>query len=210
MSYRISETPLDIVISSTSEPKIAEIKQILARLPVTLLTKDDVGGWPEIEETGDSYLANARLKAVKVLEITGRAALADDSGIEVDALQGAPGVRSARFAGEGVSDAQNNAKLVSSLIEVPDELRTARYRCVIVLALPDGRELSSIGTCEGRITTRASGDGGFGYDPWFIPTGETRTMAELTPQEKHSISHRGKALRGLVAQLEKMFADEES
>lgn len=201
---------MDIVISSTSEPKIAEIKQILARLPVTLLTKDDVGGWPEIEETGDSYLANARLKAVKVLEITGRAALADDSGIEVDALQGAPGVRSARFAGEGVSDAQNNAKLVSSLIEVPDELRTARYRCVIVLALPDGRELSSIGTCEGRIATQASGDGGFGYDPWFIPSGETRTMAELTPQEKHSISHRGKALRGLVAQLEKMFADEES
>lgn len=210
MSYRISETPLDIVISSTSKPKIAEIKQILAPLPVTLLTKDDVGGWPEIDETGESYLANARLKALKVLEVTGRPALADDSGIEVDALQGAPGVRSARFAGEGVSDAQNNAKLASSLTDVPDELRTARYRCVIVLALPDGREISSIGTCEGRITTKAIGDGGFGYDPWFIPSGETRTMAELTPQEKHSISHRGKALRGLVAQLEKMFAGEES
>lgn len=201
---------MDIVISSTSKPKIAEIKQILARLPVTLLTKDDVGGWPEIEETGDSYLANARLKALKVLEITGLAALADDSGIEVDALQGAPGVRSARFAGDGATDAQNNAKLVSSLIEVPDELRTARYRCVILLALPDGREMSSIGTCEGRITTHASGDAGFGYDPWFMPSGETRTMAELTPQEKHSISHRGKALRGLVAQLEKMFPGEES
>lgn len=208
MSCRISETPLDIVISSTSKPKIAEIKQILATLPVTLLTKDDVGGWPEIEETGESYLANARLKALKVLEATGRPALADDSGIEVDALQGAPGVRSARFAGEKATDEQNNTKLISALVDVPDEQRTARYRCVIVLALPSGQEISAIGTCEGRIATKARGHGGFGYDPWFIPLGETRTMAELTPQQKHSISHRGKALRGLVAQLEKLLAGE--
>lgn len=199
---------MDIVISSTSKPKIAEIKQILATLPVTLLTKDDVGGWPEIEETGESYLANARLKALKVLEATGRPALADDSGIEVDALQGAPGVRSARFAGEKATDEQNNTKLISALVDVPDEQRTARYRCVIVLALPSGQEISAIGTCEGRIATKARGHGGFGYDPWFIPLGETRTMAELTPQQKHSISHRGKALRGLVAQLEKLLAGE--
>ena len=210
MSCRISETPLEIIVSSTSKPKIAEIKQILAGFPVTLLTKDDVGGWPEIEETGDSYLANARLKALKVLEVTGRAALADDSGIEVDALQGAPGVRSARFAGDGATDDQNNSKLISELVGVSDELRTARYRCVIVLVFPDGREISSIGTCEGRIAKQARGEGGFGYDPWFIPSGETRTMAELTPEQKHSISHRGKALRGLVAQLEKFFADRQS
>jgi XTP/dITP diphosphohydrolase len=190
-----------VVIASTNQGKIAEVRQIMAGLPLVLLTSDDVGGWPEIEETGDTYLANALLKARAVAAVTGRAALADDSGIEVDALDGAPGVRSARFSGERASDEDNNAKLIDSLHGVPYERRTARYRCVSVLVTPDGEEIAGIGSCEGRIGFEPRGTGGFGYDPWFIPERESRTMAELTAEEKHAISHRGKALRGLADKL---------
>jgi len=190
-----------VVIASTNPGKIAEVRQIMASLPLVLLTSDDVGGWPEIEETGDTYLANALLKARAVAAVTGKAALADDSGIEVDALDGAPGVRSARFSGEQASDEDNNAKLIESLDGVPSERRGARYRCVAVLVTPDGEEIAGIGSCEGRIGTEARGTGGFGYDPWFLPEGYSRTMAELTAEEKHAISHRGKALRGLADKL---------
>jgi XTP/dITP diphosphohydrolase len=190
-----------VVIASTNPGKIAEVRQIMAGLPLVLLTSDDVGGWPEIEETGDTYLANALLKARAVAAVTGKAALADDSGIEVDALDGAPGVRSARFSGERASDEDNNAKLIESLAGVPSERRGARYRCVAVLVTPDGEEIAGIGSCEGRIGNEARGTGGFGYDPWFIPERESRTMAELTAEEKHAISHRGKALRGLADKL---------
>ena len=190
-----------VVIASTNPGKIAEVRQIMAGLPLVLLTSDDVGGWPEIEETGDTYLANALLKARAVAALTGKAALADDSGIEVDALDGAPGVRSARFSGEQASDEDNNAKLIESLDSVPSERRGARYRCVAVLVTPDGEEIAGIGSCEGRIGFEPRGTGGFGYDPWFIPERESRTMAELTAEEKHAISHRGKALRGLADKL---------
>ena len=194
-----------MVIASTNPGKIAEVRQIMAGLPLVLLTGDDVGGWPEIEETGDTYLANALLKARAVAAVTGRAALADDSGIEVDALDGAPGVRSARFSGEQATDEDNNAKLIASLDGVPPERRTARYRCVAVLVTPDGEEMAGIGSCDGRIGLEPKGSGGFGYDPWFVPDwgvqGESRTMAELTADEKHAISHRGKALRGLAEKL---------
>jgi XTP/dITP diphosphohydrolase len=190
-----------VVIASTNPGKIAEVREIMAGLPLVLLTGDDVGGWPEVEETGDTYLANALLKAHAVAARTGMAALADDSGIEVDALDGAPGVRSARFSGDRATEADNNAKLIASLAGVPAERRTARYRCVAVLVTPDGEEIAGVGSCEGRIGTEARGAGGFGYDPWFVPEGEARTMAELSPEEKHAISHRGKALRGLAEQL---------
>ena len=195
-----------VVIASTNPGKIAEVRQIMAGLPLVLVTRDEVGGWPEVEETGDTYLANALLKARAVAAVTGRAALADDSGIEVDALDGAPGVRSARFAGEPATDEDNNAKLIASLDGVPLERRGARYRCVAVLVTPEGDEIAGVGSCEGRIGFEARGTGGFGYDPWFIPNvgvkvGEARTMAELTADEKHAISHRGKALRGLAEKL---------
>jgi XTP/dITP diphosphohydrolase len=194
-----------VVIASTNPGKIAEVRQIMAEFPLVLLTREDVGGWPEVEETGDTYLANALLKAHAVAAVTGRAALADDSGIEVDALDGAPGVRSARFAGEQATDEDNNAKLVAALDRVPSERRGARYRCVAVLVTPDGSEIAGVGSCEGRIGLEPRGTGGFGYDPWFIPhldaTSSSRTMAELTPEEKHAISHRGKALRGLADKL---------
>jgi XTP/dITP diphosphohydrolase len=199
-----------VVIASTNPGKIAEVRQIMAGLPLVLLTSDDVGGWPEIEETGDTYLANALLKARAVAAVTGKAALADDSGIEVDALDGAPGVRSARFSGEQASDEDNNAKLIESLDGVPSERRGARYRCVAVLVTPDGEEIAGIGSCEGRIGFEPRGTGGFGYDPWFIPERESRTMAELTAEEKHAISHRGKALRGLADKLRDLRGERSS
>ena len=190
-----------MVIATTNPGKIAEVRQIMAGLPLLLLTSDDVGGWPEIEETGSTFLANALLKARGVAGFTGRAALADDSGIEVDALDGAPGVRSARFAGERATDEDNNAKLIASLDGVPLERRGARYRCVAALVTPEGEQIAGIGSCEGRIGFEPRGTGGFGYDPWFVPERESRTMAELTADEKHAISHRGKALRGLADKL---------
>ena len=190
-----------VVIASTNRGKVVEVRQLLAGLPLVLLGPEDVGGWPEIEETGTTYLENALIKGRAVAALTGVAALADDSGIEVDALSGAPGVRSARFAGEGATDADNNHLLVARLAGVPEEARGARYRCVAVLVTPEGEEIAGLGSCEGRIGLSPRGSGGFGYDPWFIPAGETRTMAELSPEEKDAISHRGKALRGLARQL---------
>ncbi len=194
---------IEIVISSTNPGKIAEIKEIMSGLDVRWLTKDDVGGWPQIEETGDSYLKNASIKARAVSLQTGKAALADDSGIEVDALKGGPGVRSARWAGLGADDQDNNEKLKQLMAGVHRDRRGARYRCVAVVVFPGGEEIAAEGGCEGRVSEEPKGSGGFGYDPWFIPVGETRSMAELSANEKHAISHRGKALRGLMAEMEK-------
>lgn len=207
-----------VVIASTNPGKIVEVRQILAGLPLVWLTAGDVGGWPEVEETGSTYLDNARLKARSVAAHTGLPALADDSGIEVDALGGAPGVHSARYSGVGggrdATDAANNAKLIAALQGVPWAERGARYRCVAVLVTPAGEELVGEGVCEGRIGFAPRGTGGFGYDPWFVPgaipdaiTGDvagraTPTMAELSAQEKDAISHRGKALRHLARQLQ--------
>lgn len=197
-----------VVIASTNPGKIVEVRQIFAALPLSLLTADDVGPWPAVKETGETYLANALLKARAVAAFTGKPALADDSGIEVDALDGAPGVRSARYAGEAATDEDNNTKLIAALDGIPSEGRCARYRCVAVLVTPEGQEIAGIGSCEGRIGFEPRGSGGFGYDPWFVPQGESRTMAELTPEEKHAISHRGKALRGLADKLRHLDAGE--
>ncbi|MGH2717733.1 MAG: RdgB/HAM1 family non-canonical purine NTP pyrophosphatase [Actinomycetota bacterium] len=190
-----------VVIATTNAGKITEVRQILGSLPLVLLTADDVGGWPPIEETGSTYRDNALLKGRAVAELTGLAVLADDSGIEIDALGGAPGVYSARFAGPDATDADNNSLLIARLAGVPEQSRTARYRCVAVVVEPGCGEVASEGTCEGRIGFEPRGSGGFGYDPWFIPAGETRTMAELSPEEKDVISHRGRAFRNLAKQL---------
>ena len=135
------------------------------------------------------------------MEFSGKAAMADDSGIEVDALNRAPGVRSARFAGQDATDAQNNEKMAELLRDVAPADRTARYRCVAVLLLPDGTQLVGEGTCEGSIALEPRGANGFGYDPWFIPEGRHQTFGELPAELKHSISHRGKALRELAAKM---------
>jgi XTP/dITP diphosphohydrolase len=153
--------------------------------------------FPEVEETGATYLENATLKAVAVAAAVGLPALADDSGIEVDALGGAPGVRSARYAGDGATDERNLAELIRAIRGVPSGGRTARYRCLAVLATPDGPVIHAEGTCEGTLLTTPRGTGGFGYDPIFLPEGWDRTMAELEPAQKDRVSHRGRALRAL-------------
>ncbi|MDQ4149881.1 MAG: RdgB/HAM1 family non-canonical purine NTP pyrophosphatase [Actinomycetota bacterium] len=194
----------ELVLATANPGKISEIRQILSGFPVRLVTKDEVESWPEIVESGRSYLENALIKARALVEATGRAALADDSGIEVDALGGRPGMLSARFAGPGATDEQNNKKLAHLLRDVSPERRGARYRCVAVVAMPGGREIAAEATCEGSIATTPRGHEGFGYDPWFLPEGSVRTFAEFPPDEKHAISHRGKALRQLLQELEKI------
>jgi non-canonical purine NTP pyrophosphatase (RdgB/HAM1 family) len=180
-----------------------EIVKIMGDLGIRFITRDEMEPWPELIESGDTYLDNALIKARTLAEFSGKPVLADDSGIEIDALDGAPGVRSARFAGPAATDEQNNQRMAYLLKGVPRGRRTARYRCVAVLVTPDGREIHAEGTCEGHIATEPRGEGGFGYDPWFVPEGHEKTFGELSPELKDSISHRGKALRELAERLKK-------
>jgi len=196
---------VEIVLATANKGKIAEIVEIMAGLPVTFVTKDQMPPWPEIVESGDTYVENALIKARALVEFSGVAAIADDSGIEIDALDGAPGVRSARFSGPDATDEQNNERMRELLKDVPAEKRTARYRCVAVLVTPEGTTIDAEGTCEGRIAMAPEGDNGFGYDPWFIPAeqpeGQELTFGRLPLEYKHGISHRGKALRELAAKM---------
>jgi XTP/dITP diphosphohydrolase len=195
--------PARIAIASRNAHKLREIGRICADWPVEWLTVENhEGPWPDVEETGSTYLENARLKARAGAAALGEPALADDSGIEVDALGGSPGPRSARFAGEDATDEQNLEMLIRALKGVPATGRTARYRCVGVLAFPDGPEVHAEGTCEGILVPKPRGARGFGYDPIFVPGGSDRTMAELTDEEKDRISHRGRAFRALREALE--------
>ena len=190
-----------IVLASANPKKAAEIAEILAAHLELVPRPSEV---PEVIEDEDTFEGNARLKAVALSEATGLAALADDSGLEVDALGGAPGVWSARFAGADASDQDNVAKLLAALADQPDPSeRTARFRAVVILRYPDGRELVAAGQVDGRIADAPRGPGGFGYDPVFIPDdGDGRTFGEMTQADKHAISHRGRALGALLAQLD--------
>jgi XTP/dITP diphosphohydrolase len=190
--------PARIAIASRNTHKLREIGRICADWPVEWLTVDNhEGPWPDVEETGSTYLENALLKAGAGAAALGEPARADDSGIEVDALGGRPGPRSARFAGEDATDQQNLDELIRALKGIPGSGRTARYRCLAVLAFPDGRELHAEGTCEGTLVGKPRGTQGFGYDPIFVPEGRGETMAQMTDEEKDRISHRGRALRAL-------------
>jgi XTP/dITP diphosphohydrolase len=196
--------PARIAIASRNRHKIDEILAICEDWPVAWVTAG--AEWPDVEETGSSYLDNALLKARAVANATGMAALADDSGIEVDALGGGPGPRSARFAGEEATDRENLDLLLDRVRRADPAGRSARYRCVAALAWPSGEELWTEGVCEGRIILEPRGSGGFGYDPAFVPQeederGTARTMAELPAHEKHAISHRGRAFRALRSLL---------
>lgn len=162
-----------------------------------------------MEESGETFQENARIKAEGALRYTGLPSLADDSGLEVDALDGAPGVYSARYAGENGSEEDCNRLLLLNLGNTPLERRTARYRAVLLLALPDGRRLEAEGTCEGRIGFTEQGKGGFGYDPLFILAESEHTMAEISPEAKNEISHRGLALRRLEPELRRYFSEAE-
>ena len=193
------ELPQRIAIASHNSHKLRELARICADWPVTWVTvqNDDPARFPDVEETGDTYLENAMLKARAVADALGMPAMADDSGIEVDALGGKPGPRSARYAGEHASDEDNLVALMQALRGVPRGGRTARYRCVAALVLPGGEELHADGVCEGELVSKRRGERGFGYDPIFVPSGWETTMADLTDQQKDRISHRGRAFRAL-------------
>jgi XTP/dITP diphosphohydrolase len=192
-----------VVLASSNGGKLRELASLLAPLGFELIAQNTLG----VEtppETGETFADNALLKARHAAAATHLPALADDSGIEVDALGGRPGIYSARYAGEGASDQDNLRKMLSELRGVPAEKRTARYQCVIafVSTSADPSPLLASGTWDGSLSSEPRGLGGFGYDPIFIPHGFDRTAAELDPVEKNSLSHRGQALRALVAQLQ--------
>ncbi|MCK6529127.1 XTP/dITP diphosphatase [Myxococcota bacterium] len=180
-----------VLLATRNPGKVRELRALLAGEGIEVLSAGDVPGAPDVPETGATFRENALLKA-HALAAPGLLAVADDSGLEVDALGGAPGVRSARYAGEPKDDARNSRRLLDELEGVPDEGRAARFRCALAL-VADGQEAVFEGTCEGRIAREPRGVGGFGYDPVFLPDGGTRTMAELSDAEKNAISHRGRA-----------------
>jgi XTP/dITP diphosphohydrolase len=193
----------EAVVATGNAGKLAEIRSALAGDGWEFVTAADLGREaPEVVEDGRTFLANAEIKARAYHAAFGMPALADDSGLVVDVLGGDPGVRSARYGGEGASDADNNARLLSELEGVGSEERAARFMCVVVFIDADGEETAACGTCEGRIAPAGRGSGGFGYDPLFLPDeAGGRTMAELDLATKNAISHRGRALRALHEEL---------
>lgn len=195
-----------VVVASNNAHKAEEIAAALAFPGWEFRTLRELGIESDPAEDADSFEGNARIKAQAARVVSGgKAVLADDSGLAVDVLDGAPGVYSARYAGENATDADNNAKLLDVLADVPDEARTGRFVCTLVFIDEDGTETIACGTIEGRIGHEARGDHGFGYDPLFLPDvfDDGRTLAEALPHEKNAVSHRGNALRQLRAHLEK-------
>lgn len=192
-----------VVVASNNHGKLVEIRSALAIPGLEFVAAGDLDAeWPSPDEDGETFEDNARIKAVAARERFGLAALADDSGLEVDALDGAPGVYSSRFAGPCATDALNNERLLTTLAEVESSERTARFRCTIVMQDADGIEVVATGACEGRIAFEPRGEHGFGYDPLFEPDAAPgRTMAELSLAEKSAISHRGVALANLRSML---------
>jgi XTP/dITP diphosphohydrolase len=209
--------PPRLLLATRNPGKLRELRSILAGVPVELIGLDEVGAGeaPEVEETGATFLENARIKARAYAEWAGMPAVADDSGLEVDALGGAPGVRSARYAGQGASDQANLDLLLRALDGVPRDRRTARFRCAAVLAEPPDtgqgrgapdagsvREWSAERAWEGTLLDRPRGSGGFGYDPVFVPNGWELTSAEVDEATKDAVSHRGRAFRALRPAIE--------
>ena len=190
-----------LILATTNPGKVREIKRLLSDTGIEILTLDDIEPLQMPPEEGATFRENAGAKARFVAARSGFAALADDSGLEVDWFGGAPGVYSARYAGEGATDKENYRKLLEEMEGVEPASRGARFRCVVSLALPDGTVVDFDGSFEGVIADGASGDGGFGYDPVFFIPGEGKTAAELTAEEKNSMSHRAKALEKLKSWL---------
>ena len=195
-----------VLLATTNDGKLREYRRLLGEVPgLQLETMASLSIAVGVDEDRDSFEENARKKATEIAAVAGVACLADDSGLEVDALDGRPGVLSARYAGEGATDASNNAKLLEELRDVSDEERTARFRCAIVVVDASGNELAAVdGTCEGRIAREPHGEHGFGYDPLFVPDGYQQTLAELGPETKNRISHRAKAAAKLAPLLREL------
>lgn len=194
-----------IVFATGNAGKIREIREILADLSLEVVSMRDAGISADIEENGTTYEENALIKARAVAAFTGKddIVMADDSGLEIDYLDGEPGVYSARYLGETTPYSIKNRNLIERLAGVPDEQRTARFVCAIAAVLPDGRELVTRGTIEGRIGYEEKGKGGFGYDPIFQVPEFGKSTAELTEEEKNAVSHRGRALRAMKEELKK-------
>lgn len=192
---------MKVVLATRNPKKLAEMRRILAETAhdIEVLGLDEVAEYEEPAETEPSFEGNALIKARACASVTNLPSLADDSGLCVDALNGMPGVLSARWSGQG--DAANNALLLQQLGDVPDERRGAQFRCAVALVWPDGREIVEFGVMPGTIVHEPRGAGGFGYDPLFVPEGHTLTSAELSAEEKDSLSHRGKALRLIARHL---------
>ena len=190
-----------LVIATRNRKKVEEIRRILEGVPVELLSLDDFPGCPEVAEDADTFEGNAVKKAKTVASFTGKPSVADDSGLEVYALKGAPGILSARYAGTGADDKKNLGKLLAELRGTEESRRGGRFVCVIALAFPNGRVETFHGVAEGWIGTEPKGFNGFGYDPVFYPRGHHTTFAEMSADEKDALSHRGIALRKLRSYL---------
>lgn len=191
---------MDFVLASKNKNKLTELRRILSPLGINVISEADSGiSFPEVEEDGATFEENAMIKARSACMACSMPAIADDSGLCVDALGGAPGIYSARYADEGHNDDDNNEKLLAELEDVPDSERTARYVCAVCCCFPDGRTLTVRGECEGKIGYTYRGNGGFGYDPLFMLG--SLSFGELTAEQKDAVSHRGKALRDFAIQI---------
>ena len=196
----------DFILASNNQKKLVEMREILSKLGYNVISQREAGCDFEVEETGTSFAENAYLKASAVTAFTGKPAIADDSGLVVDALNGAPGIYSARYGGDAChSDAERYTLLLQNM--EGEEQRTARFVSSIVCTFPNGDIVQAEGVCEGTIRTVPAGNGGFGYDPIFQPEGMSVSMAELTSEEKHAISHRGNAIREFQERLTVYYAD---
>jgi XTP/dITP diphosphohydrolase len=196
---------MDIVLATRNKNKAEELKRITEGMPVSIFSLDDFPGCPETEEDGATFEANAIKKALAIARYTGKPALADDSGLEVYGLGGAPGIYSARYAGAGATDRQNTGKLLSEMRSLVQDKRGARFVCCIALAFPDGSTYTFYGYATGSIGTEQRGVRGFGYDPVFYPDGCNRTFAEMDEKEKDALSHRGKALQAFSLYLKTLI-----
>lgn len=185
-----------VILASRNKGKLEEIKAILQKFGMETISRDDAGiPTFEVEETGNTFEENSLLKAQAIMDVAHVITIADDSGLEVDALSGAPGIYSARYAGENCTFEDNNRKLLQELEGVPEERRGAAFVSVITMLFPNGEKLVARGECRGKILTELRGKEGFGYDPLFMPEGENRSFAEMTSEEKNRISHRAKSLQ---------------
>ena len=191
------------IVATKNKGKLKEIEEILTGLPLQVISMEEAGVSDEIDETGSTFEENAMIKAKAVFDKTKEMVMADDSGLEVDFLNGAPGIYSAWFAGEGATDSDKNTKLLYLLADVPFEKRCARFVCAIAVVLPNGETYTVRGTCEGFIGYAPEGGNGFGYDPLFYMPEFGMTTAQMEPEDKHNISHRGRALRLMVEELRK-------
>lgn len=199
---------MKLVAATANKNKIREIREKFTGTGhVMIVSASDLGPVPDIAEDADTFEGNALIKAKKICEITGMPAMADDSGLVVDALNGAPGVYSARYGGPGLDDRSRYMLLLDNMKEIPDGARQARFVCAIAIVLPDSREFITNGTCEGIIARSPEGEMGFGYDPVFFLPEKGRTMAQLSMEEKNSLSHRGRALEKAAELIKKLDAE---